>query len=347
MNVKGKRYRTVWMDGSDVMVINQALLPHRFEIARLEKYADTARAIKEMIVRGAGAVGAAGAYGMAQAILEAPDEEFEAYVKAAAEKLRTTRPTAQNLFEGINAVLRAVDAKDGEDSRAKAVDAAQRYADHDASSCEAIGEYGAELIPDGARILTHCNAGWLAFVDWGSALSPIYTAKRQGKGVFVYVDETRPRCQGARLTAWELSHSGIEVTVICDNMAAVVMRQGKVNLVVVGADRIAANGDTANKIGTYTVALLAREHGVPFYVAAPASTFDLSLASGDQIPIEERDPREVTHGFGRQTAPDGVAVYNPAFDVTPAGLITGIITERGIISPVNEENIRRVLGPPV
>ncbi|MCD6416845.1 MAG: S-methyl-5-thioribose-1-phosphate isomerase [Planctomycetes bacterium] len=349
MDVKGKRYRTVWMDGSDVMVINQALLPHRFEIARLEKHADTARAIKEMIVRGAGAVGAAGAYGMAQAILEAPDEEFEAYVKAAAEKLRTTRPTAQNLFEGINAALRAVDPKDREDSRVKAVDAAQRYADHDASSCEAIGEYGAELIPDGARILTHCNAGWLAFVDWGSALSPIYTAKRQGKGVFVYVDETRPRCQGARLTAWELQGEGVPHAVIADNAAGFYMRRGEVDLVIVGGDRIAANGDVANKIGTYEKAVLAKENGIPFYVAAPTTTIDFDCPGGDDIPIEERPEEEVTFMFGRDAggrllrvriAPEGSPAKNPAFDVTPAALVKGIITEKGVLQPGRLAEIR-------
>ena len=201
--------------------------------------------------------------------------------------------------------------------------------------CRAIGRHGAELVAPGEGILTHCNAGGLATADYGTALAVIFSAHEQGKAVRVFADETRPLLQGARLTAWELQRRGIAVTLICDNMAAQVMKEGKVQMVVVGADRIAANGDTANKIGTYGVALLARAHGIPFYVAAPSSTFDLAIADGSAIPIEQRDPREVTHGFGRQTAPEGVDVYNPAFDVTPAELIAGIITEKGVIRPVN------------
>jgi methylthioribose-1-phosphate isomerase len=224
------------------------------------------------------------------------------------------------------------------------LDEALAICDEDKEICRAIGRHGAELVRDGDGILTHCNAGGLATADYGTALAVMFAAHEQGKAIHVFADETRPLLQGSRLTAWELMQAGIDVTVICDNMAGVVLRQGKVNLVVVGADRIAANGDTANKIGTYTVAVLAREHGVPFYVAAPVSTFDLSLPSGDAIPIEERKPEEITHGFGRQTAPDGVAVYNPAFDVTPASYVAGIITEKGIIRPVNEENIRAMAG---
>ena len=200
------------------------------------------------------------------------------------------------------------------------------------------------LVQPGHGVLTHCNAGGLATADYGTALAVIFAAHEQGTPVRVYADETRPLLQGARLTAWELKRRGIPVTLICDNMAAQVMREGKVQMVVVGADRIASNGDTANKIGTYGVAVLAQAHGIPFYVAAPSSTFDLSIPDGAAIPIEQRDPREVTHGFGRQTAPAGIEVYNPAFDVTPAALIAGIITEKGVISPVNEQTIRRVLG---
>ena len=210
--------------------------------------------------------------------------------------------------------------------------------------CRAIGAAGAALIRDGQGVLTHCNAGGLATADYGTALAVLFRAAEQGRRFQVYADETRPLLQGARLTAWELQQRGIDVTLICDNMAAQVMKEGRVQLVVVGADRIAANGDTANKIGTYGVALLARAHGIPFYVAAPSSTFDLSLPNGDAIPIEQRDAREVTHGFGRQTAPDGVKVYNPAFDVTPAQLIAGIITEKGLITPVTEAAIRTSLG---
>ncbi len=206
--------------------------------------------------------------------------------------------------------------------------------------CRAIGRFGAEILTPGQGVLTHCNAGGLATADYGTALAVCFSAHEQGKALHVFADETRPLLQGARLTAWELQRREVPVTLICDNMAAQVMKEGKVQMVVVGADRIAANGDTANKIGTYGVALLARAHSIPFYVAAPSSTFDLSLADGSLIPIEQRDPREITHGFGRTTAPEGVAVYNPAFDVTPAALIAGIITERGVIRPVNEATIR-------
>lgn len=210
--------------------------------------------------------------------------------------------------------------------------------------CRAIGVHGACLIGEGQGVLTHCNAGGLATADYGTALAVMFSAAEEGRQFRVFADETRPLLQGARLTAWELRQRGIDVTLICDNMAAQVMKEGKINLVIVGADRIAANGDTANKIGTYGVALLARHHGIPFYVAAPSSTFDLTLAQGEEIPIEQRDPREITHGFGRQTAPDGVKVYNPAFDVTPADLIAGIVTEKGLIRPVNSGNIRTTLG---
>ena len=210
--------------------------------------------------------------------------------------------------------------------------------------CRAIGRFGAPLVQPGHGVLTHCNAGGLATADYGTALAVIFAAHEQGTPLHVFADETRPLLQGARLTAWELKGRGIPVTLICDNMAAQVMREGKIQLVVVGADRIASNGDTANKIGTYGVAVLAQAHRIPFYVAAPSSTFDLSIPDGTAIPIEQRDPREITHGFGRQTAPDGIEVYNPAFDVTPASLIAGIITEKGVISPVDRETIRSVLA---
>ncbi len=210
--------------------------------------------------------------------------------------------------------------------------------------CHAIGRHGADLLEDFSGVLTHCNAGGLATAEYGTALSVFFTAQDQGKRLHVFVDETRPLLQGSRLTAWELMQRGINATLICDSMAAQVMREGRVQAVVTGADRIAANGDSANKIGTYSIAVLARHHGIPFYIAAPSSTFDLSLGSGDEIPIEERNPLEITHGFGKQTAPAGIHVYNPAFDVTPAEYIEAIITEHGIIRPVNEDNIRRVLG---
>jgi methylthioribose-1-phosphate isomerase len=212
--------------------------------------------------------------------------------------------------------------------------------------CRAIGGFGAGLIEPGQGVLTHCNAGGLATADYGTALAVIFSAFERGTPFRVFADETRPLLQGSRLTAWELQRRGVPMTLICDNMAAQVMKERKVHLVIVGADRIAANGDTANKIGTYGVALLARAHGIPFYVAAPSSTFDLSLPDGSAIPIEQRDPREVTHGYGRATAPEGVEVYNPAFDVTPASLIEGIITERGIIRPVTTQAIRERIGTP-
>lgn len=344
MIVNGNPYRTVWMEGSSVRLINQHILPHHFEIVSADDHIATAMAITDMVVRGAGAIGATAAYGMAQVVLEAPDSSnFAKYVKDGAEKLRSTRPTAQNLFFAIDRVLHAVEgAATFESARQAAVEAAQKVADEDAASCEAIGRYGAELIEDGMHVLTHCNAGWLAFVDWGSALSPIYTAKRQGKRVFVYADETRPRCQGANLTAWELGNEGIDHAIIADNAAAHVMSRDKVDLVIVGSDRIAANGDVANKIGTYEKAILAREHGIPFYVAAPTSTVDLTTHRGEDIPIEERSGDEVLYvnglldngQMGRvRVAPANSSACNPAFDVTPARYVRGIITQNGIFDP--------------
>jgi methylthioribose-1-phosphate isomerase len=223
------------------------------------------------------------------------------------------------------------------------LDEARTIHEEDRKMCRAIGRHGATLLQDGQGVLTHCNAGGLATSDYGTALAVFFAAAESGKTLHVYVDETRPLLQGARLTAWELHQRGIDATLICDSMAAQVMREGRVKAVVTGADRIAANGDTANKIGTYGLAVLAHAHNIPFYIAAPTSTFDLSISSGDEIPIEQRDPKEITHAFGRQTAPDGIAVYNPAFDVTPANLITAIICDRGIIQPVTRERIAEVL----
>jgi len=332
-------------------MIDQTLLPVEFRQIEVQDIEAMWEAIKVLRVRGAPAIGIAAVFGTILGIQKSQAtnyEDFRADLTKATDYLATARPTAVNLFWALERMKRVADENRHMTIpvlKERLLDEALAILEEDRRMCRAIGRHGAELVRDGDGILTHCNAGGLATADYGTALAVIYAAHEQGKKVRVFADETRPLLQGSRLTAWELMHSGVEVTVICDNMAAVVMRQGKVNLVVVGADRIAANGDTANKIGTYTVAILAREHGVPFYVAAPSSTFDLSLASGDEIPIEEREPHEVTHGFGRQTAPDGVAVYNPAFDVTPASLITGIITERGIISPVSPETIRqRIAG---
>lgn len=351
MQVNNKSYRTLWMEGQAVKMINQLLLPHRFEIAACETHKDTAAAIKGMLVRGAGAIGAAGACGAAQAVIEAPENNFQNYIKNAAATLWSTRPTAQNLFAGINFVLEKIRGRNLKEAKTIARGAAEEYADNDAASCRKIGEFGSALIKDGAKIETHCNAGWLAFVDWGTALSPIYFAKRQGKKVFVYVDETRPRFQGAILTSWELLHEKIEHRIIPDNAGAYYMSKG-VDMMIVGADRIAANGDVANKIGTFEKAIAAREFGVPFYVAAPTTTFDLKCASGKNIPIEERSEGEVLYAAGLgdggkisrvRIAPKGAHALNPAFDVTPAKFITGIITERGIIKSKAGE-IKRLIG---
>ncbi len=347
MLVNGRHYRTVWMENGKVKMIDQPLLPHRFEIAEMKNHTETTEAIKTMIVRGAGAIGATAGFGMAQAFLNAPENGFDDYVKKAVETLRSTRPTAQNLFYAIDRVLAAAKKESSVKAKRKvAVSEAQRIADEDAESCKRIGEIGEKLLKDSCNISTHCNAGWLAFVDWGTALSPIYAAKRSGKKIFVYVDETRPRCQGARMTAWELLQEGIPHAVIADNATGHYMKAGKMDIVIVGADRIAANGDVANKIGTYSSAVLAKENGIAFYVAALTSTIDLKCESGDKIPIEERGQEEVTHMFGRtedgkhgkvRIMPEGSQVFNPAFDVTPAKYITGIITEKGIVKANREE----------
>ncbi|MBT3220590.1 MAG: S-methyl-5-thioribose-1-phosphate isomerase [Proteobacteria bacterium] len=349
MKVQGTHYRTVRLDGSTVHLINQPILPHRFEVIALEHHRETADAIQTMIVRGAGAIGATGASGMAQAAFEAPDEGFHNYMAQAAETMRNTRPTAQNLFYGVNRVLAATRDQSPANAREAAYAAAQAVADEDASCCKAIGEHGSTLIKDDMRITTHCNAGWLAFVDWGSALSPIYVAHRQGKKVFVWADETRPRSQGARLTAWELGQEGVPHAVIADNAQGTFMSHGEVDMVIVGSDRIAANGDVANKIGTYNVATLAAANGVPFYVAAPSTTIDWDCPGGDQIPIEERSGDEVAYTWGwsddgefirvRTVAPRS-SCRNPAFDVTPASMIQGIITEAGIFAPDKLADLR-------
>jgi methylthioribose-1-phosphate isomerase len=343
------------MDGSAVRTIDQRLLPHRFEIATLATHAQTAEAIRTMLVRGAGAIGAAAGYGMAQVFLEAPAEEpaRSAYVAAGHEALRRTRPTARDLFYAVDRVLAAgKNHRQAEASRAAALAEAQAIADQNVQAGRLIGQFGAELLKPDSRVLTHCNAGWLAFVDWGSALSPIYFAHRAGKRVFVWVDETRPRCQGSGLTAWELQQEGVPFRIVADNAAGLLMRTGRVDLVITGADRIAANGDLANKIGTYEKALCAKANGVPFYVAAPLSTFDPSCPNGQAIPIEERDEEELLYAWGtdeqgRRTrvrlAPEAARALNPAFDVTPAELVTAFITEGGIVAP-KPEAIARLLS---
>jgi methylthioribose-1-phosphate isomerase len=325
VKVNGQHYRTVWMKGNSVFLIEQNLLPFEFKIHEAKTYLETCQAIKTMIVRGAGAIGATAGFAMAQAFLAKVD------TAKARKEIAATRPTAQNLFYAISRVYNSVDP----------AAEAQKIADEDAASSRKIGELGNALIKDGARIETHCNAGWLAFVDHGTALSPIYAAHDSGKKIFVYVDETRPRGQGARLTAWELKNANIPHSIIADNAGAFLMSQGKIDLMIVGADRIARNGDVANKIGTLEKAICAKEYGIPFYVAAPSSTFDLNCKTGKDIPIEERGEDEVLYQTGITAkgslekilvCSPGSHALNPAFDVTPAQYITGIITEKGIVN---------------
>ncbi len=307
-------------------------------------------AIKSLRVRGAPAIGIAAAYGVClglQTVKESNEAVFFDRLEEVAARLADSRPTAVNLFWAITRMKREAAERRGRlppaEILAELLAEARAIHEEDRRMCREIGRFGAELLSDGQGVLTHCNAGGLATADYGTALAVIFAAVASGKRISVYADETRPLLQGARLTAWELKQRGIEVTLICDSMAAQVMREGRVQAVITGADRIAANGDVANKIGTYGVALLAAAHGIPFYVAAPSSTFDLSLAGGEQIPIEQRDAREVTHGFGRQTAPDGIRVYYPAFDVTPARYVTAIVTEKGVARAPYEESLRKLV----
>ncbi len=320
--------RSVEYEDGTVKLIDQRDLPEEIRIFRADTLKKVAYAIREMVVRGAPAIGITAAYGMAGAY-ERGEDLYEAR-----DVLAGTRPTAHDLFYALDRMLEAYKA--GRD----VVEEAIRYAEEIVERCRRIGEVGEPLIEDGYRILTHCNAGALAVADWGTALAPMRMAHRKGKRIFVWVDETRPRLQGARLTAWELLQEGIDHAVLADNAAGFFMWRGEVDLVIVGADRIAANGDVANKIGTYEKAVVAHENGIPFYVAAPISTFDLRLKTGKEIPIEERSEDEVLEVRGRRVAPLGSSARNPAFDVTPAKYITGIITEMGVIRP---EDVRRVV----
>jgi S-methyl-5-thioribose-1-phosphate isomerase len=324
MKIRGKNFRAVWMDGRHVVVIDQRLLPHKVKLLRLKNHRETAEAIRNMTIRGAGTIGATAGYGMAQAFLENPKT---AYIRRAYETLVTTRPTAVDLKHALDRVL--VAATNVKAARREADRIADEYVDR----MKRIAAVGLPLIKKNARVLTHCNAGWLAIVDWGSATAPIYAAHRKGRNVFVWVDETRPRCQGANLTSWELLNENVPHKIIADNAAGLLMHRGMVDLCIVGADRVAANGDVANKIGTYEKAVLAKENGVPFYVAIPSSTIDPHCPSGDGIPIEERDQDEVLCLNGQRISPRGAQAANPAFDVTPARYITGIITEKGIFKP--------------
>ncbi|MEQ1829194.1 MAG: S-methyl-5-thioribose-1-phosphate isomerase [Pirellula sp.] len=348
-------YSVQWAGDIDglLQLLDQTLLPLEMKLLSLKTVDEVFEAIVTLRVRGAPAIGIAAAYGvvlgaqqccgLGMSVLQAAEK-----IRQACDYLATSRPTAVNLFWALDR-MRAVVARnpnvaDPSDLAQALLREARLLHDEDRRTCHAIGELGARLLDDDSGVLTHCNTGGLATSEYGTALAAIFTAQDQGKNIHVYADETRPLLQGSRLTAWELQQRGIPCTLICDSMAAQVMREGKVQAVMVGADRITARGDTANKIGTYGVAVLAKHHGIPFYVAAPTSTFDLSIVSGDEIPIEQRKPEEITRGFGRQTAPSGIDVYNPAFDVTPAELISAIITERGIIAPVCEESVRELVG---
>jgi methylthioribose-1-phosphate isomerase len=340
-----------WQDDAIVM-IDQRKLPSAEVWVRCRTAKEVARAITTMVIRGAPAIGVAAAMGIALAMRRSKatgTRQFAAEFQKTCDRLAATRPTAVNLFWAIErmkktfAAVAQTGASVGE-IRTRLEGEARAIHDEDVASCREMGRIGAEYVPDGARILTHCNAGALATAGYGTALGVIRAAAEAGKRVSVLADETRPFLQGARLTAWELVRDGIDTTVITDNMAGAMMRQGLVDLVVVGADRIAANGDVANKIGTYSVAVLAKAHGIPFYVAAPLSTIDLATLDGDHIPIEERPAKEVTHVGPTRLTPEGAKIRNPAFDVTPHEYVSAIFTERGACTPPLAESLRRVAG---
>jgi methylthioribose-1-phosphate isomerase len=336
-----------WQDDAVVMV-DQRKLPANEVYVRCKTGNDVAKAIRNMVIRGAPAIGVAAAMGVALEMgrsKQTGTRQFATEFQKTCDAMTATRPTAVNLFWAIERMKRcfsegALAGESVEQLQARLKDEARRIHDEDVASCRAIGRHGASLVPAEACVLTHCNAGALATAGYGTALGVIRGAIEAGKRVKVLADETRPFLQGSRLTAWELVKDGIDTTVITDNMAGVLMRDERVDLVVVGADRIAANGDTANKIGTYTVAVLAKEHGIPFYVAAPWSTVDLAAADGSRIPIEERSAKEVTHIGSSQVAPEGAHIRNPAFDVTPHRFITAIITDRGVFHPPFSKSLR-------
>jgi len=328
-----------------VVMIDQTRLPRETVFVTCRDYLQVAEAIRRMIIRGAPAIGVAAAMGVAIGALQS--DNLEADMPLICDTLAKTRPTAVNLFWAIDRMKRLYNETKhlGVSAvRERLVSEAQRVRDEDIAINRAIGRHGAPLVPDGKTVLTHCNAGALATAGFGTALGVIRAAVQMGKKIDVFADETRPFLQGARLTAWELQRDGIDTTLITDNMAGHFLKSGRIGCVVVGADRIAANGDVANKIGTYGVAVLAKENGVPFYVAAPISTLDLTLASGEQIPIEERAATEVTHVQGVHVAPDGIKVANPAFDVTPNRYVTAIVTEKGVARAPFEESLKRLAG---
>lgn len=338
-----------WEDGR-VIIIDQTRLPLEEVYIPIENIHQMWEAIKKLRIRGAPAIGIAGAFGVYLGIKDYFGKDIDGFLEAFEQSCRyieSSRPTAVNLFWATAELRKTVkDTEEKKTEKLKEIILKRciRMIDEDNEVCLAIGKNGEKLIKDGYTLLTHCNAGGLATAMYGTALSPMFLARQNGKNIHVYVDETRPLLQGARITTWELLHAGIKTTLITDNMAATVLKNKNVDMIIVGADRIAMNGDTANKIGTLMLGVLAKEFGVPLYVAAPISTFDPEAKTGDDIPIEERDREEVIHFGERQTAPDDVDVYNPAFDVTPADYITGIITERGIISKPFEDNIQKTIS---
>ncbi len=337
-------------DAGHLQLIDQTLLPVEYRELALRTVEEVWEAIKLLRVRGAPAIGVAAAYGVivgCQTARTASRGEFDARLKHVVEYLAESRPTAVNLFWALNRMRGVAEASNSLASPellARLLTEARAIESEDREMCAAIGRHGLPLLRGCSGVLTHCNTGGLATAGDGTALAIIFAAARENPSLQVYADETRPLLQGARLTAWELMQRNVPVTLICDSMAGWVMKEGRVQAVIVGADRIAANGDSANKIGTYSLSVLAKAHGIPFYVAAPSSTFDLTIQSGAEIPIEQRASTEITHAFGKQTAPDGCRTYNPAFDVAPAENISALITERGVIQPVTTERIRAVLG---
>ncbi len=341
---------TISYEKGEVRIIDQTKLPLKKTFITIDSKEEMWDAIKQLKIRGAPAIGIAAAFGIYLGIRDFKGNStvlFRQTLDEVCAYIGSSRPTAVNLFWAINRIRKLVERHAGlsvEKFKELILHEAVEMIEEDNRICRAIGENGLKLIQKGYSLLTHCNAGGLATAMYGTALAPVFRAQEEGLDIHVYVDETRPLLQGARITAWELLESGIPATLITDNMAAFIMAQGKIDMVIVGADRIAANGDSANKIGTLGVAIIAREFGIPFYVAAPLSTIDINTASGADIPIEERTRDEIIRGFGRQTAPSNIHVYNPAFDVTPARYISGIITEKGIVSAPYEKNIARIVN---
>ena len=337
------KIQSVRFEHDKLIILDQTKLPVETHFTKLDKVEDVWDAIFHLKVRGAPAIGIAAAYGLYIAVRGFEGDDiggFYEHLKKQSEYLASSRPTAVNLFWALNRMEAIALSNKGRtvlELKDILLKEAHAIRDEDEEMCRAIGEHALELFHDGMTILTHCNAGGLATAQYGTALSPLYLAKDKGWNIKVYADETRPLLQGARLTTWELSRAGIDVTLICDNMAAMVMKKGLIDAIIVGCDRVAANGDTANKIGTYGLAVLAKAHNIPFYIAGPTSTIDLETLTGEDIPIEERHEKEITCAFGKRTAPEGIKVFNPAFDVTPHELITAIITEKGVIrAPYNE-----------